>query len=138
MIHISNIKKGKYPFKKEYLNKLLARYKENRGLHKVHFVDLPQDCILEFNKEGHAILNQIFTKVKLNYGLDAIHRKHNVNFYSLQDFLNNKQIGLSVKKIISFKRFLEKVQLDILNLELLEKCVLAIKPPGRGNKLKID
>lgn len=136
LIQISKIKKEKYPFKKEYFDKLLNKYDVYGGLYKIHLTDLPLYCSFEFNKNGYLVLNKVFDNVK-KYGLDMMKRRYKVNFYSLKNFLNHKQKRLSVKKILSFIRFLNEINFK-MDISLLEKCVIAIKNFNKGKELRID
>ena len=121
------LKKAKYPFKKEYIRNLIAKYKANPGKYEIHLNDLPECSIIEFNDEGNMTLKKTFDTIKEGYSLDKINKLHKVNFYSLKDFIERKQSGLTIKKVLSFKRFLDENGIVSLDITELEKTVISIK-----------
>jgi len=139
LIQISKIKNQKYPFKEKYLEKLLSKYEKSKEVYKIYLKDLPGYCVLTFNDVGCDILNKILNEVKQKYGLDATKRKYGVNFYNLREYLDksdNKQIGISIKTILSILNFLDEKSIKI-DIKLLEKNIISIKMATSTNMLKI-
>lgn len=137
LIQISKIKNLKRPFTEDHLNKIINKYKQNKELYQINLKDLPLSYKLEFNKEGYNLLNQILYQVKQRYGLDFLNKKYNVNFYSLQNLINNKQKSITVKKILDFTNFLnEKLQIKVNILEL-EKTIVSLVG-SKDKKLKVN
>src|SRR3989344_3607916 len=74
LLEISKIKKGSYPFRGEYLDKLINKMEMNSGKYLIDLEDLPDNFILRFNDRGNNILKNIFSHIKSNYGLDRVNR----------------------------------------------------------------
>ncbi len=138
LIEISGIKKEKYPFREECIDKLTKKMKINPGKFLIYLEDLPDYCTWKFNEKGKNILNKLLSFVKDNYGLDRINRKYGINFYLINDSVNKRNIGLQVRTIKKYIKFLAEQELNILNIGELNKSVTQIKSNISSKAIQIN
>lgn len=137
LVKISNIKNLKYPFREDYINTVMNKWNKRQGKYLIHLLDLPDSCIVRFNSKGRRILKKAYYYLKNKYGLDVIHRKYKVNFYSLHYVLNKNQKGLGIKTLKDYIKFFNKIKLDF-NIDKFEKNITLIHSTGKFGFIKVN
>ena len=138
LISISKIKKEKYPFRKEYLGKLIGKWKATSGKYIVDLEDLPSNCIVKFNDEGKNILKNLLNFVKEKYGLDRVNRKYGINFYLVRDSISRREGGLTVGAIRKYLKFSLDNKLTIFDIDVLKRNIIEIKTSTKSKAIKVN
>lgn len=138
LIEISNIKQEKYPFREEYIDRLINKIRTNPGKFLIGLEDLPDYCILKFNDEGKNILNNLLNFVNKKYGSGRVNRKHDINFYLINESINKKKGGLKVGTIKKYIKFLYEKELNITNINEINKCVIQINASIKSKAIQIN
>ncbi|MEK6835198.1 MAG: hypothetical protein AABX61_02975 [Nanoarchaeota archaeon] len=139
LIKFSKITQKKYPFREEYLDKLIERLNTSNEKYIIHLFDLPNTFLIRFNEEGINILKEIYLFLKSRYKISGLYRKYKVNFYLIHYMLISKsQNSLSIKTLKSYIKFFEQNNLAILNINKLEKTVISIGPMGESHLMHVN
>src|SRR3989344_479751 len=137
LIEISSIKQEKYPFREEYMDKLLKKMMLNHGKFLIDLDDLPDRCILNFNDAGKNLLNNLLSFIKDKYGLDKTNRRYNVNFYLISDSINKGHGGLSVGTLKKYIKFLSDQELNIFDMKEIKKTIIKLKASNKSKAIVI-
>lgn len=138
LIEISRIKKQKHPFKKEYLNKLIKRWKTNPGKHIIHLLDLPDYFTIKFSDNGKKEIKRIYDYFRI-FGLSRLSRKYKINLYLIHELLITKRSSyLSVKSIKKLVHLISKFNPDFFEINKFEKEIIEIRPGKRAKSLKLE
>jgi len=137
LIEISRIKNEAYPFREEYLNKLINKMELNSGKYLIGFGDLPDNFILRFNDEGKNIFKNIFSYIKSNYGIDRVNRRWHTNFYLINEMINEHH-GLRVQTFKKYIRFLSKQKINQFSISEAEKNIIGLKTDIKSKCISIN
>ncbi len=122
LIEISRIKKENYPFREEYLGKLIKKMGMQRGKFLIDLDDLPDNFILRFNDHGKNILKNIFSHIKSNYGLDRVNRR----------YISKNRGGIRIAQASLIDLTKEEKEFVLINSKT---CI--IKPSNKESKILI-
>src|SRR3989344_3443430 len=137
LIEISRIKKEKFPFKEECMDKLIKKMKMNPGKFLIDLEDLPLYFIVKFNNKGNNILRDLLNFIKKKYGLDRINRRYGVNFYLINDSINKREGGLEISTIRKYIKFLSNQKLNIIDINKIKKSIIEIKANIKSKAIRI-
>ncbi|MFC1691352.1 hypothetical protein ACFL0W_04175 [Nanoarchaeota archaeon] len=138
LIDISQLKREKYPFRKEYSDKLINKIKAKTGKSLISLEDLSGPWILKFNETGCKILTNLMMFIKEKYGIDRTLRKDGVNFYLINDSIIKGNCSLTVDTIRKYFKFLQKQKINISGMNDIHKRAIQIKTSIKSKPIKIN
>ncbi|GEM_PF-4584494 len=137
LIEISVIKKEAYPFTEKYLDKIIEKMKANSGKNLIDMEDLPDNFIVRFNDTGKNILKDLFKFIKSNYGLDRVNRRWGINFYLINEAINECH-GLRVGTFKKYIEFLDNQKINVFNLREAKNEITELKPSIKSKSILIN
>jgi len=138
LVEISRIRKENYPFKEEYLDRLIKKIEAHSGKFLIDLEDLPDNFILRFNDHGKNILKNIFSHIKSNYGLDRVNRRWHTNFYLINESINKWYGGLRTDTLKKYVKFLYDQKISIFDLNEVKKNVIELKASIKSKSIRIN
>ncbi len=128
---IKTSKNWNYPFKNEWLQQLLLKYRKKPGKAIIHLDNLPDKVRVSFNEKGKTLLWNLFNELKNNiYGYSAYHLY--ANGKALYNYLKNHNNTTSIS-LLNLRRYCKAANWDINSLE---KYVIQIKSTLNGKIIK--
>ena len=132
---ISKLKNHKQKFRIDYVEQVIAKWKEFGSKPKISLFDLPENYKVRFDEKFIALLKSVVTKLQKEVGLDRVKRKYGVNFYFLEESLA-KNTSVTIKTLKSFLPVLNQFSFQISE-EDFENHMIAVGHQAQTDLLNI-